>query len=399
MRFACPTSNLELPKLRRISPKRVVCALLVTFAVHGFGFFFNPVKVDSGRTPRPLEVKFIKREPRLTKSFELRKIPVIRRQLQRRETRFTQANIEHIQQTAVFDARKQVMNAAHKGGSFIGESRVVHLSPVSADLHIASAIANPGREPDNKIDMNLEMMDVNSLDTGRYQAMVVQDRQDNQAIKGFVKFVHACSARSKEYGSSRDIYALAVRTIDVIRDAVNEYTGLQADFVGSITYDDSRLLDIPILIPDVMYDDKIGGDPNENELRNLSAYVLGGGFILGHLTAPMQEGLIKYGGLVNGKDLWQEVLPEDHAVFSSFFDIGGVPGTMSSTWGKTGMIGYFVKGRLVAVGAPWDRLRSLYLIGGDSGGYQRCLQLAVNVIVYALTQEGSVTQRLMQFVN
>ena len=34
--------------------------------------------------------------------------------------------------------------------------------------------------------------------------------------------------------------------------------------------------------------------------------------------------------------------------------------------------------------------------GGDS---TRQLQLAVNIIIYALTQEGSLTQRLMQMVN
>jgi hypothetical protein len=37
----------------------------------------------------------------------------------------------------------------------------------------------------------------------------------------------------------------------------------------------------------------------------------------------------------------------------------------------------------------------------DTGGgtSTRQLQLAVNIIIYALTQEGSITQRLMQIVN
>ena len=37
-----------------------------------------------------------------------------------------------------------------------------------------------------------------------------------------------------------------------------------------------------------------------------------------------------------------------------------------------------------------------HIYGSDS---TRTLQLAVNIIVYALTQEGSMTQRLMQMVN
>ena len=36
------------------------------------------------------------------------------------------------------------------------------------------------------------------------------------------------------------------------------------------------------------------------------------------------------------------------------------------------------------------------IMGGSS---TRQLQLAVNIIIYALTQEGSITQRLMQMVN
>ena len=59
--------------------------------------------------------------------------------------------------------------------------------------------------------------------------------------------------------------------------------------------------------------------------------------------------------------------------------------------------GYFVKGRLAGVtpgdgGWGWANDNR----GGDS---TRQLQLAVNIIIFALTQEGSITQCLMQMVN
>ena len=186
---------------------------------------------------------------------------------------------------------------------------------------------------------------------------------------------------------------LNMRTIDILRDALNDYTGLQADFVGTITYDDSRIMEMPIIIP--------SGTPNESEMENLAHYLLAGGFVFGSIWT---EALEKYAGLVSGRDFWTERLPNDHPVYRAYFNLkGGVPtGVGATPNGKQGvqswnvLTGYFVKGRLAGItsrqGFGWE----LHLSGADS---TRSLQLAVNVIVYALTQEGSMTQRLMQMVN
>ena len=58
--------------------------------------------------------------------------------------------------------------------------------------------------------------------------------------------------------------------------------------------------------------------------------------------------------------------------------------------------GFMIRGRLagIAFSHATGWLNHEY----DADG-TRNLQLAVNVIVYALTQEGSITQRLMQMVN
>jgi hypothetical protein len=241
------------------------------------------------------------------------------------------------------------------------------------------------------------MLDVNSMDTGRYRAMVIQDSKDRQNLKGFVKFALVMSASAVSSGTSGGSYrgALNVREVDRLRDAVNEYTGLQADFIGSIAFDDERLLEVPIIIPQ--------GPPNESEMAHLAKYLLAGGFVFGGIWG---EALEKYGGLVQGRDFWNERLPDDHPIFTSFFDIkggmtSGYPPSMGQ--GKFGVVawnylnGYFVKGRLAGVSpgmGGWGWMNELYL--GDS---TRQLQMAVNIIIYALTQEGSMTQRLMQMVN
>ena len=46
--------------------------------------------------------------------------------------------------------------------------------------------------------------------------------------------------------------------------------GLTARFIGQVTYDDERLLEVPVVFP--------VGTPNESELEHLAPYLLAGGF-------------------------------------------------------------------------------------------------------------------------
>jgi hypothetical protein len=230
--------------------------------------------------------------------------------------------------------------------------------------------------------MALEMLDVNSMDTGRYRAMVIQDAQNRQNLKGFVRLAQVMSASAVSSGTT-GWGNIGLGTIDALRDALNEYTGLHADFIGSIAYDDERLMEVPIVIPQ--------GMPNESEMAQLAKYLLVGGFVLGGLwDGYLEEALEKYGGLVRGRDFWSERLPDEHSIFSAFFDIkAGVPGAGSADvkwYTPPHLNGYFIKNRLAGVSSFEMR------------GF-RYQQMAINVIIYALTQEGSITQRLMQMVH
>jgi hypothetical protein len=344
----------------------------------------------------PAKVKFFtRRDPLLTKPLELRKVPQPKRQLVRREVQVSSARMDQVRATAAFDTRGLI--AGGSGVSAIALPRQVAAAPrvsLGVESGLGASSLGASRTVENRIDMALEMLDVNSMDTGRYRAMVIQDTKDRQSLKGFVKFAQVMSASAVSAGTFA-WGSVNVKTVDALRDAVNEYTGLQADFIGSISFDDERLLEVPIIIPQ--------GAPNESELAQLAKYLLAGGFVFGGIWG---EALEKYGGLINGRDFWSERLPDDHPIFSSFFDIrGGM--TMgyngsSLAQGKFGVLawnylqGYFVKGRLAAVapgqGWGWDN----HTYGADS---TRQWQLTVNIIIYALTQEGSMTQRLMQMVN
>ena len=150
--------------------------------------------------------------------------------------------------------------------------------------------------------MALEMIGVNSMDTGRYKAVVIQDEGDKQAIKGFIKIAHVLSAGTiagsgKHDGSLHG--QLNLDKLDGLCDVIATFSGLKAEFVGTITYDDERLLEIPIILPQ--------GEPNEAEMDNLARYLMGGGFVIG---SYWPEALIKYGGLIEGHDLSPVTLTE-----------------------------------------------------------------------------------------
>ncbi|MBM3280641.1 MAG: hypothetical protein FJY95_21575 [Candidatus Handelsmanbacteria bacterium] len=65
----------------------------------------------------------------------------------------------------------------------------IPLEPGLAAMGLAGS-----RGVEDKIDLALEMLDVNSTNTGWYRAMVVQDPADRQHLKGFFCLVHVVSA-------------------------------------------------------------------------------------------------------------------------------------------------------------------------------------------------------------
>ncbi|MEW6756375.1 MAG: DUF4159 domain-containing protein, partial [Candidatus Latescibacterota bacterium] len=353
----------------------------------------NPFKRPPEEAARPVATRFLKREPNLTKPLELRKLPQPTRQMEQRQVQLSQARMDQVQATAAFSTRATVARAAAPRVAVVPQ---VAVQAANLEPALAAAAVTGARQPENKIDMALEMLDVNSMDTGRYRAMVVQDPSDRQAVKGFINMAMVISARSVAAGTI-GYTSVGVRDVDAIVDAVNEYTGLKARFIGQITYDDNRLMEVPVIYP--------VGAPNESEMENLARYLLAGGFVYGWLD--FSQILEKYGGLVNGQDFWAERLTDDHPLFSSFFNIkggGGLSGLNEASLAnqKSGLYnwqsiqGFFLRGRLAGISFS----HGTGLLNADyNQDATRQMQMAVNVVVYALTQEGSITQHLMNMVR
>ena len=99
------------------------------------------------------------------------------------------------------------------------------MSSMNLEPKLAATSVTSTRASEHKIDMALEMLDVNSMDTGRYRAMVIQDSGDKQAIKGFVKMAQVMSSRALAGGTSGyGTVTLNIDAVDRLRDVLNEYT-------------------------------------------------------------------------------------------------------------------------------------------------------------------------------
>tara|TARA_A100001037_G_C15049337_1_gene589336 strand:- start:282 stop:1163 length:882 start_codon:yes stop_codon:yes gene_type:complete len=254
-----------------------------------------------------------------------------------------------------------------------------------------------------------------AYDRDRYQAKIRHDPLTPQSISGFWRIARVSSVTMGSAGVFMS--GGSTRDLDAIIDAVNEFTDIEAEFTGDVPYSHPALFDLPIVIPQ--------SEPNEAELEQIVRYIKQGGFILDIDLGleNFREGMEKYGELVWGRDAWVERLPDDHPIFFSYFNIeGGLPAIALPTQpGAVGrdaaqpMRGLFVGDRLA--GVAFRALATQELPGTTftgTGSAQapeldeeeiharlarrsdpRLRQMLVNIVVFALTQEGSIAQQVV----
>ncbi|MFH1568872.1 MAG: DUF4159 domain-containing protein [Gemmatimonadota bacterium] len=398
-RFACPTAGVDLDQVLRRGRYVLWVALAVAVAVHVVAVGVDPFKRVLEKTPRPLTTRFIKRQPRLTKPLELRKLPKPQRQLLQRQVTLLAARMDQVRAAATFSTRGVLGQVASPA---VGLDQAARFAALQLEPALQSELIGGTRQPESKIDLALEMLDINAMNTGRYRAMVIQDPADPQSLKGFVKVARVFS-QQKAGGMHFDRAEMSRNlAIKALVDNLNRYTGIQAQFVDATTFDDSGIMEVPFVIYISI------AKLTDREMLGLAEYLKAGGFILG-LASPegvLSEALEKYGGLVQGRDFHFGRVPDDHPIYRSFFDMGpggvplgfgGIPPFKKELGVATYLDGLWVDDRLAAVQGIDP---GMFGYGVRSGGdTTRLLQLGVNILVFALTQEGSITQRLMQIVR
>ena len=299
------------------------------------------------------------------------------------------------------------------------------------------------RQGADEIDLGLELLDVQAMDTGRHRAMVVVDPQDRRKLKGFLYLsgIHsealeradASAASERSGGWSRSISER--RMLQNLADKMSERTGVHTEVLDGVALDDPRLMQVPFLLLTVR------GEVSFTlaEAKNLGRYLTSGGFLYADIvSAPVslaggyQHDLPALRDFIGQafqqidyaehKD-WSFVrLPPEHPLYHCFYDIDSLPRGFWDIWfwninsgfelSPNFLEGIEVDGRIVGVYSQKDyadllageaeriresdragnRVNGRFVTGADE---LPVYDLGVNMVVYALTREGSLAQQLV----
>ena len=273
------------------------------------------------------------------------------------------------------------------------------------------------KESKDTVDMTLELMDVEALDTGAYHAMVVQDPANKRAVRGYFHmarvFPYTATAAEARFDWRGSPFALSQLLPNLVR-AMNKYTDIKTDIAGTYSFDSREFSKTPI----VFVCTHVGFRLTDSEAWNLGNYLLNGGFLYTDTLAS--NAVVNYQSIRNiwidalskvdwpfGRAWYFEKLPNDHPLYHCYFDFDGAPPGHNVLRRQNipfdipdYLEGVTIDGRLLGImtkknySAAWDHWKEHYKLDDT-----KQLQFGVNTIVNALAQEGSITHRVMEQVS
>ena len=403
-RFRAPADAIALRRLyrdnRRISYAAYALALLMMASA-----FASLVGIKEEKpVPKPLAMEFMIRKPMAKKPFRMRKTLVQKRVMTRKlaaaKPKLTRTPPRPVRRLDVL-GNVAVFDRGIDAGTSVGTGTI---TPQMPSMQIKSS-----KDPEKRISMQEEFLDLNALDTGKYRGMVIQDPNDRRNIKGFVYLALAWA---------NDLQPDAPRSVSRLADGINSYTGIQAKVADHMFLDSPELFKTPF----VYITDKDGFELTDKEIENLGWYLRNGGFVFADNDrpdlnfGPAEASLRKMFSLALGKDGKLQRISNSHPIYHSYFDLDGPPvgGEYLSVRGNPDVFyynsaeqtdvyyqpdqaqsleGVFFNGRLVAVysdmgyGSIWQ----------DEFENEPQLRMGVNLVVFALTQEGSIAQQQIDF--
>ena len=305
------------------------------------------------------------------------------------------------------------------------------------------------RQGSDEIDLASELMDVQAMDTGRHRAMVVVNPKDRRNLKGFLYMsgVYSPSIDRAEYEQAKGSRARAYyddqtprlmverRMLQGLADKMVTNTQVHVEVRDAVRLDDPQLLQIPFVLMTFATPFEF----TDSEAANLGAYLTGGGFLFAdivrflwpnysddELDIPAVRSLIRASFEAVGYQEWKDWkftrLEITHPIYHCFYDINSLPRGMRDmnfvVGGQdTPLTPDYLEGIVVG-----DQLAGVYSMRGYAdffGGKGRELldwalaenvinhssrfsaeeplvyNLGVNIVVYALTREGSLARQLV----
>ena len=425
-RFHCPSVSLRLNALLKRRRGVLWAALALTLMVHFMVTQWRGMQKET-RVSKPLTTQFIKRQPRLTKPLELKKRPRPRRRIMQRKMVAVKAKIDRRQAPSTIKSLEVVRSLARPDVSVL---RSVIVSGTALEPKALAQAIESTKEAANQVDMSLEMMDIEALDTGKYHALGIVDPMDKRNIRGFLHlaFAYPASAVLHSTWGAENLFVRCPKAISRLALFMDGHTDIRTDYKGTLTFDASEMLKLPwiCITPHRMYNYRLAS----GEAEVLGRYLLTGGFVFGDcgttnvipgevlprspeypaLLRLLEEGLLTQ-GLKYNREVGIEDLSSDHPILHCYYDFSAPPVGHGGALTRSGRRWY---------AEPWRFLhyedRTLALLGDQfylqvwayvstnspppwSADPSRPFQFGVNTIIFALTQEGSITNRVMDNVR
>jgi len=405
-RFSGPSDAIDMEKLEKETQKLFFLGLLVAVSLHaavGSYFMFKKTEV---KVVKPPTMELVIRRPRMTKAFEFKKKRVKTRVLERKKIveRKPTAEIQ-TKSISTVDLMGTVASFEYDTEMKTDMDTEVFV-PEGIDIEMATT-----REPEKQISMKEEMISLEDLDTGQYRAMVIQDPNNKQSIKGFVYISTAWGAQLKPPDKLK-------RSVINLVEAVNRYTNINAKVDTHLYLDSRKIFETPFVY--VTADKAF--ELTDIERKNFGDYLRKGGFAVIDNGTPEYEFGQAEASLRQmlkdslGADAQFLPIPNEHPMYHCFFDFDDGPPqgaeiqmvqtTTTGAQGETARNSSMAKAVHYLEGIWLDeRLVAVYSDKGyaikwkELSNNEPQLKMGVNLVVFALTQAGGIAQQKMDFFS
>lgn len=401
-RFSSPSDSISLKNLLRDTSRYTVWGLLCALALGGALTLYMVLSQDKKEAPPPAITRLIIRKPRSSKAFVLKKQRIQPRAMTKKMTSLTPrvqmpaaqsvAGMSSIGRIATFD---------------YNVSPDVRLDLNAGDVDLSAAVIAGTKEPEKRIAMREELIDLRALDTGKYKGLIIQDPSDRRSVKGFI-YLGTAWANDLE-----PTFDSAAKAIPNLVDALNKQTGISAQVDAHLFIDSQELFRTPF----VYLTAQEAFELTEREIENLGEYLRRGGFIFADNANPTAEysqaeaSLRKvFRDALRSQGVLQ-VIPNNHPIYHTFYDFDGPPvGSeleVPDSGGQRGLENVVIAQQSYNLEGVFlgDRLVAIYCDKGyvhtwaRNFGNEPQLRFGINAVVFALTQQGSIAQQQIDFFS
>ncbi len=405
-RFAGFSDAIDMEKLEKETQRLFYLGLLVAVSLNAATASYYMFKKTEVKVVKPPSMELVIRRPRMTKAFEFKKKRVEQRLIQKKEVEQRKPSAEI--QTKALNTSDLMGNVASFDYSTDMNTNIDSEVYVPQGVNIEMTAA---REPDKSISMKEEMISLDDLDTGQYKAMVIQDPNNKQSVKGFVYISTAWGAQLRPPDDLK-------RGVINLVEAVNRYTNINAKVDSHLFLDSRKMFESPFvyIITDTAF------ELTEIERRNFGDYLRKGGFAVidngepkyeyGQAEAALRQMLRD----ALGNDAKFQPIDSKHPLYHCFFDFDEGPpqgaevntsrSSVLNIQGIEALSTYMAKQVLYLEGIWLDnRLVAIYSDKGYGLKWKEMtnndpqLRMGVNMVVFALTQSGGIAQQKMDYFS